>query len=57
MSMKKAATIVGQAIGKPGLGYMQMPFTAFESALMQMGLPKSSAALLIEMGRPRTTAC
>ena len=56
MSMKEAATIVGQAIGKPGLGYMQMPFTALESALMQMGLPKSSVALLIEIGKAENDA-
>jgi uncharacterized protein YbjT (DUF2867 family) len=50
MSMKEAARIVGRAIGKPGLGYMQLPFATFESALVQLGLPKSSAALLIEIG-------
>jgi uncharacterized protein YbjT (DUF2867 family) len=50
VSMKEAARIVGRAIGKLGLGYTQLPFATLESALMQMGLPKSSAALLIEIG-------
>jgi len=49
ISMKEVAAIIGKAIGKPHLGYMQVPFMMLEPALGQMGLPKSSAALLIEM--------
>jgi uncharacterized protein YbjT (DUF2867 family) len=49
ISMKEAASIVGKAIGKPNLGYMQVPFMMLEPALVQMGLPKKTAALLIEM--------
>lgn len=49
MSMKEAASIVGKAIGKPGLGYMQVPFMMLEPALVQMGIPKGTAALFIEM--------
>ena len=49
LSMKEAATVVGKAIDKPNLGYMQVPFMILEPALTQMGLPKSTAALLIEM--------
>jgi uncharacterized protein YbjT (DUF2867 family) len=49
VSMKEAASIVGDAIGKPNLTYMQVPFAMLEPALVQMGLPKSTAALLIEM--------
>ncbi|MFY9729006.1 MAG: NAD(P)H-binding protein [Candidatus Acidiferrales bacterium] len=49
ISMKEAASIVGNSIGKPNLGYMQVPFLMLEPALVQMGLPKSTAALLIEM--------
>jgi uncharacterized protein YbjT (DUF2867 family) len=49
ISMKEAAAIVGQSIGKPNLGYMQVPFMLLEPALVQMGLPKQTAALLIEM--------
>ncbi|MGH9705369.1 MAG: NmrA family NAD(P)-binding protein, partial [Candidatus Acidiferrales bacterium] len=44
ISMKEAATVVGKAIGKPNLGYMQVPFMILEPALTQMGLPKSTAA-------------
>lgn len=49
LSMKEVASIVGKAIGKPDLGYMQVPFMMLEPALVQMGLPKPTAALLIEM--------
>jgi uncharacterized protein YbjT (DUF2867 family) len=49
ISMKEAASIVGKSIGKPNLGYMQVPFMLLEPALVQMGLPKKTAALLIEM--------
>lgn len=48
-TMKEVASIIGKAIGKPGLGYMQVPFMMLEPALIQTGMPKSTAALLIEM--------
>jgi uncharacterized protein YbjT (DUF2867 family) len=48
-TLKEVAAIIGKAIGKPSLGYMQVPFMMLEPALVQMGLPKSTAALLIEM--------
>jgi uncharacterized protein YbjT (DUF2867 family) len=49
VTMKETASIVGKAIGKPDLAYMQVPFMMLEPALVQMGLPKSTAALFIEM--------
>jgi uncharacterized protein YbjT (DUF2867 family) len=49
VSMKEVAAVVGNAIGKPKLGYMQVPFMMLEPALVQTGLPKSTAALMIEM--------
>lgn len=49
VSMKEVASIVGKAIGKPGMSYMQVPFMMLEPALVQMGLPKSTAALFVEM--------
>ncbi|HYL68080.1 MAG TPA: NmrA family NAD(P)-binding protein [Candidatus Limnocylindria bacterium] len=48
-TMKEVASIIGKAIGKPNLGYMQVPFMMLEPALVQMGIPKSTAALVIEM--------
>src|ERR1700691_6067331 len=49
ITMKKLATVVGNAIGKPKLGYMQVPFMMLEPALVQTGMQKTTAALLIEM--------
>jgi uncharacterized protein YbjT (DUF2867 family) len=49
ITMNEASSVIGKSIGKPGLSYMQVPFTMLEPALLQMGLPKSTAALLIEM--------
>lgn len=49
VTMKETAGIIGRAIGKPNLGYVQMPLPLLESALTSMGLPKSSAALLVEL--------
>ncbi len=48
-TMREAATAIGKAIGRPNLGYMQVPLPMLEDALVQMGFPKSSAALMIEM--------
>jgi uncharacterized protein YbjT (DUF2867 family) len=46
---KEIAAILGRAIGKPALEYMQAPLTMIESALIDTGMPKSSAALVIEL--------
>jgi uncharacterized protein YbjT (DUF2867 family) len=48
-TMREAASTLGQAIGKPNLGYMQVPLPMLEGALVQMGFPKPSAMLMIEM--------
>jgi len=49
ITMKEVAKIVGNAIGKPKLSYMQVPFMMLEPALVQTGMPKETAKLLIEM--------
>jgi len=49
VTMKEAASVIGKAIGKPGLSYMQLPNMVLGPALQQTGLPKSSVALLIEI--------
>jgi uncharacterized protein YbjT (DUF2867 family) len=49
VTMKEVTTIVGNAIGKPKLSYMQVPFMMLEPALVQTGMPKETAKLLIEM--------
>ena len=49
LTMRDCAAIIGRAIGKPHLAYVQMPLSLLESALTSMGMPKSSAALVLEM--------
>ena len=49
ISMKEAASVVGNSIGKPNLEYVQMPSTMLGPALLQMGLPKKTVELIIEM--------
>ncbi len=49
VTMRDCAAIIGRSIGKPNLAYVQMPLILLESALTSMGLPKNSAALVIEM--------
>src|ERR1700733_11859756 len=49
ITMKEIATVIGGAIGKPKLGYMQVPFMMLEPALVQTGMPRSTVALMIEM--------
>jgi uncharacterized protein YbjT (DUF2867 family) len=49
ISMKEAASVVGNFIGKPNLEYVQMPSAMLEPALLHMGLPKKTAELIIEM--------
>jgi uncharacterized protein YbjT (DUF2867 family) len=49
ISMKVAASIVGNSIGKPNLPYVQVPSIMLGQSLMEMGLPEKTAELLIEM--------
>ena len=49
LTMKEVAGVIGKAIDKPSLRYMHVPFMILEPALVKMGFPKSSAALVIEM--------
>ena len=45
----EAAAIIGNAIGKPGLGYMQLGAAQLKPALMQVGMSSNMADLLLEM--------
>ena len=49
ISMQEAASIVGSAIGKPNLAYVHVPSTVLGQVIVEMGLPKKTAELLIEM--------
>ena len=49
ISMQEAASIVGHAIGKPDLKYVQVPSMTLGASLLQTGLPKKTSELLVEM--------
>jgi uncharacterized protein YbjT (DUF2867 family) len=49
VSWKELASIIGGAIGKQNLGYMQVPFMMLEPALAQMGMSKKTAAGIVEL--------
>jgi|SRR5215471_13562171 len=49
ISMNEAASIVGKGLGKSDVSYLQVPSAMLEEALLEMGLPKKTAELIIEM--------
>jgi len=49
ISYAEVARIVGVAIGKPTLSYMQLPNEQFVEELTQMGFSRSFAGLMVEM--------
>ncbi len=49
LSMAEAASVIGKAIGKPNLEYVQMPDQQMRSVLVQMGMSQSFADLILEM--------
>ncbi|MBI4716164.1 MAG: NmrA family NAD(P)-binding protein, partial [Nitrospirae bacterium] len=51
LTMAEATRILGKAIGKPDLPYVQFPYEEAEKALLGMGLSQSVAGLYIEMYR------
>ena len=51
ISMQEATRIIGKAIGKEGLTYVQFPYEQAEQAMVGMGLSKDVAHSFIEMER------
>lgn len=51
VSLNEAATILGQAIGRPALRYMQLPYDDVAQLLVQMGLSPDGARVINEMYR------
>jgi uncharacterized protein YbjT (DUF2867 family) len=45
----EAAAIIGKAIGKPDLGYIQAPDNQIRAAMVQMGMSDNFASLILEM--------
>jgi len=51
LTMTEAAAIIGKAIGKPDLGYVQLPDEQLRSAMTQMGMSLDMANLILEMAK------
>jgi uncharacterized protein YbjT (DUF2867 family) len=51
MTMEEATRVLGAAIGKDDLEYVQFPFEDAEQALLGMGLSPSGASVLLELYR------
>jgi uncharacterized protein YbjT (DUF2867 family) len=51
LSFDDATRIVGAAIGKPDLAYVQFPYADYSAALQQAGISKSVADLYAEMDK------
>jgi uncharacterized protein YbjT (DUF2867 family) len=49
LTMAEAMVIVGKAIGKPGLQYVQLPSSQLQPILTQLGMSENFAQLLLEM--------
>ncbi len=49
LTYKEAASLIGQAIGRPTLNYSQFPPALIKTALLQSGMSSSMADLLLEM--------
>jgi uncharacterized protein YbjT (DUF2867 family) len=49
LSYSEVSTIIGQAISKPDLKYVQVPDDQFRGVLLQMGMSEQFAKLLVEM--------
>jgi hypothetical protein len=51
LSLAEVAPILGRAIGKPDLKYVQFPYDAVENAMKQMGMSADTVSVMIEMYR------
>jgi len=49
LTMTEVARIIGQAIGKPDLAYVQIPDNDFRAAVTRMGMSADLANLILEM--------
>jgi len=51
LTMNEVAAVLGRAIGKPDLKYVQFPYEQVQQVLLQTGIPAKTAAQFIEMFR------
>jgi hypothetical protein len=45
----QAAAVIAKAIGRPNLAYVQLPPAQVEQAMVQMGIARGTAKLILEM--------
>ena len=51
LSMTEAASIIGKAIGKPGLEYVRLPDDQMRPALVEVGMSQNFADLILQMAQ------
>jgi uncharacterized protein YbjT (DUF2867 family) len=51
LDYREVAVIIGKAIGKPDLGYVQAPDEQFRAVVVQMGMSQNMANLILEMAK------
>lgn len=51
LTLTEATTILGRAIGKPDLKYVEFPYEEAEKAMAGSGMPAKTAALMVDMHR------
>jgi len=51
LTLAESTAILGRAIGKPDLKYVQFPYPDAEKAFAGMGMPPATASLMVEMYR------
>ena len=49
LDYNEAASIIGNAVSKPGLQYIQAPSDQIRAAMVQMGISDNMAGLILEM--------
>jgi uncharacterized protein YbjT (DUF2867 family) len=49
IDMNEVTRIIGKAVGKPDLTYLQAPDEQFQAALVQMGMSANFGKLIVEM--------
>ncbi len=51
LTLTEATTVLGKAIGKPDLKYVEFPYEEAEKAMAGTGMPPKTAALMVDMYR------
>src|SRR5437773_323326 len=55
VTYREVASVIGKAVGRPSLAYVQMPPQQIKPALVQMGMSPNVAGLILEMAEALNT--